>query len=365
MFDANWYSDIYSNGILVFMLLAAISLSQNKEKGFSAGANWTFAILITLFIGTRPISGVFWDTVNYAYSFERAAKGLSAGYADEGFNWLMETSAQFVNVETFFIICAAIYVISIAIGMQVIHRRWAYIATLCFVGAGSFMPYAANGIRNGMATSLVVLGIACYRKKILMILFFALAYSMHKSVLLPIACFLITGLWANPRIYTGAWFFCLFLSIVAGSAMASKIAALSPTNEEDMRLAEYLLAGSSGKYGGFRWDFILNAILPVLVSRYFAVKEALEDAFYKRLLCTYLVANAYWLLVMYASFSNRFAYLSWFLTAWVVIYPYLPPKQSVLMKGENWAKNLGPMLVFNYLSGTYIFYIINTLSKYI
>lgn len=365
MFDAYWYGDIYANTILVLILLSAISISQNKERGFNPLTNWFLAIGMTFFIGTRPISGVFFDTVSYANSFERAAKGLSAGYTDEGFNWLMETSSQFVNVETFFVICAAIYVISIAIGMQVIHGRWAYVATLCLVGAGSFMPYATNGIRNGMATSLVILGFACYRQKLFMILFFVLAYSMHKSSLLPIACFLIAGLWANPRTYTSFWIICLLATIVAGSTISSRLTTLSPASEEDMRLASYTEMGTSGKYGGFRWDFILNAIAPIVVSRYFAIKEALADPFYKRLLCTYLLANAYWLLMMYAGFSNRFAYLSWFFTAWVVIHPYLPPKESALMKGENWAKNLGPMLVFNYLSGTYIFYIINTLSKYI
>jgi hypothetical protein len=364
MFDAYWYGDIYANGVLILTLLAAIQLSQNKNSGFSPIANWSLAIMMTLFIGTRPISGVFWDTVNYAFSFERAAKGLEAGYTDEGFNWLMETSAQFVNVETFFVICAAIYVVPLAIGMQKIHGRWSYIAILCLIGAGSFMPYATNGIRNGMATSLVILGFACYRQKLFMILFFLLAYSMHKSVLLPIACFLIAGIWANPRTYVGIWILCLFTTIVGGSVIASRVTALTPVNEEDMRLADYVSMGSAGKYGGFRWDFILNAILPVIVSRHLAVKNALQDKFYQRLLCTYLAANAYWVLVMQVGFSNRFAYLSWFMTAWVVIYPHLPPKDSRLMGEENWANRCGFLLLFNYITACYSFYLINTFSKF-
>jgi surface polysaccharide O-acyltransferase-like enzyme len=34
-------------------------------------------------------------------------------------------------------------------------------------------------------------------------------------------------------------------------------------------------------------------------------------------------ANAFWILVIRANFSNRFAYLSWFMMALVIIYPLL------------------------------------------
>lgn len=35
----------------------------------------------------------------------------------------------------------------------------------------------------------------------------------------------------------------------------------------------------------------------------------------------YCVANAFWVLVINAAFSNRFAYLSWFLMPIVIMYP--------------------------------------------
>ena len=36
----------------------------------------------------------------------------------------------------------------------------------------------------------------------------------------------------------------------------------------------------------------------------------------------YLTANAFWILVIRSSFSNRFAYLSWFLMAIIIFYPF-------------------------------------------
>ena len=50
------------------------------------------------------------------------------------------------------------------------------------------------------------------------------------------------------------------------------------------------------------------------------------DPFYARLVNTYLLANALWVLVIQTSFSNRFAYLSWFMMPWVLLYPFVPGK---------------------------------------
>ena len=50
------------------------------------------------------------------------------------------------------------------------------------------------------------------------------------------------------------------------------------------------------------------------------------DPFYARLVNTYLLTNALWILVIHASFSNRFAYLSWFMMPWVLLYPFVPGK---------------------------------------
>ena len=51
-----------------------------------------------------------------------------------------------------------------------------------------------------------------------------------------------------------------------------------------------------------------------------------SDPFYARLVNTYLLANAVWVLAIHASFSNRFAYLSWFMMPWVLLYPFVPGK---------------------------------------
>ena len=80
---------------------------------------------------------------------------------------------------------------------------------------------------------------------------------------------------------------------------------------------------SSFAYTGFRWDFLLYSSTAVFASYYFRFKKAFNDDFYNRLSNTFLVANSIWILVIQASFSNRFAYLSWFMMGLIIIYPFL------------------------------------------
>ncbi|MBN1184997.1 MAG: hypothetical protein JXB49_22115, partial [Bacteroidales bacterium] len=46
------------------------------------------------------------------------------------------------------------------------------------------------------------------------------------------------------------------------------------------------------------------------------------DKLYVQIFNIYVAANAFWILVIRAAFSNRFAYLSWFLMGIVVFYPF-------------------------------------------
>ena len=90
----------------------------------------------------------------------------------------------------------------------------------------------------------------------------------------------------------------------------------------DDRLASYL-SGELSSDTRFRWDFLFYSAFPVFAGWYFIIKKQFNDKYYYHILNTYLICNAFWILVIRANFSNRFAYLSWFLMAFVIIYPLL------------------------------------------
>src|SRR5690606_25184293 len=87
-----------------------------------------------------------------------------------------------------------------------------------------------------------------------------------------------------------------------------------------------------GKFSstGFRWDFLLYSSTAVFAGWYYIVKRNYKDKIYFWLFNTYVFSNAFWILVIRANFSNRFAYLSWFMIGLVIIYPLL--KQQIIPK---------------------------------
>ena len=93
----------------------------------------------------------------------------------------------------------------------------------------------------------------------------------------------------------------------------------------DDRVTTYLTTLDSEKFTktGFRWDFLIYSMMPILLGYYIIVKRNIYDKPYIILLNTYIIANAFWVMIIRANYSNRFAYLSWFMYAVVLLYPLL------------------------------------------
>ena len=54
---------------------------------------------------------------------------------------------------------------------------------------------------------------------------------------------------------------------------------------------------------------------------YVCIKRQISDNWYNALCTVYCLCNAFWIIVIRSSFSNRFAYLSWFLYPIMIAYP--------------------------------------------
>lgn len=76
-----------------------------------------------------------------------------------------------------------------------------------------------------------------------------------------------------------------------------------------------------GGRGGFRMDFVVYSAMPILIGYYVKYKYKLKDKLYDIMLNIYLTCNGVWMLCMYAEFTNRIAYLSWFMYPIILIYP--------------------------------------------
>ena len=176
-----------------------------------------------------------------------------------------------------------------------------------------------------------------------------MAIMFHNTISLPLAAYILTLFVKNPKWYFIGWLLAIPLSIALGGFWENLFANLGFADE---RFSECLTGDKDAAFvnSGFRYDFLFYSSFPVIVGAYFIFKKKFIDLFYIQLFNIYLTANAFWILIIRANFSNRFAYLSWFLMPLIIIYPLI--KNSSIKKQH---KIIGLVLLF-YYAFTYFMY---------
>jgi len=302
-------------------------LFATSTQTFSRGMGLFLLIFICLYMGSRPISGgAFGDMGTYAQIYRKMQAGETLIIRkDKLFNYFMVACSKIMGPRSFFFLVAVLYTLPCYFFSKKYCGSYWYFVLFLFVASFMFWPYGTNGIRNGMATSLFILALCYYDRKILMYSIMVLAYFLHSSLLIPIAGFIVAGIYKNPKIYLYIWLVAIPLSLVGGGFWEGFFGGFG--FGDDTRAGDYLTKGNINNdnfaYTGFRWDFLFYSSFAVFGGWYYIFKKKLTDKFYIHLWGTFMIANAFWVLVIRANFSNRFAYLSWFLMAPVLAYPLL------------------------------------------
>lgn len=318
--------------IMLFVILNAYKSNIDESKNVNSKMILGYFLLFfsIFYMGMRPISWkYFGDMSTYAAAFEKYASGEKVEVQkDVFFEYFIEFCSKIMDVNTFFIVCATLYIVPMYFFSKKYFKNYWFYSLYIMIISVSFWAYGVNGIRNGIATSIFLLAIS-FERKVFTILLLFLAFSFHKSLLLPIAAYTVTLVYTNTKTYLGVWLFSIPISLVLGGFWESLFKSFGFF--EDERLSTYLTEADAEVMNqfsntGFRWDFLLYSMSGIYVGWYFIVKKGYEDKMYKHIFNTYVLANTFWILVIRASFSNRFAYLSWFLLGIVTIYPLLKLK---------------------------------------
>ena len=289
----------------------------------------------------------------YGLLFDSYAVGVNGQFKqDPGFDWLIKNMSIWFSKSTFFFVIAFIYVYSHYWASKKIFKDYWYYSFIIFIASFSFWSYGVNGIRNGVAAAVLLLAFSFERQKMIAILLAIISVSFHKSMLLPVSAYFITFLFNNSKYYFLVWLICIPLSLMTEGDFELYFASLGL---EDQRLS-YLTEGNINDDNfssiGFRWDFLIYSSIPVAVGFYFVIIKQFKDVLYQKLLCVYLLSNAFWILVIRANFSNRFAYLSWFMMGLVIVYPFL--KENTM---QNKPRMLGWVILI-YFSFTFVMNVI-------
>lgn len=299
------------------------------------------AVILTGFfiyyIGLRPVSGAsFGDMALYAMSYEHTT--LESTYYPISLHteWLWQNLTIFcahmgMNVNEYFFVIALIYYGSMFFCAWYLTRHNLWLTIMFFFTAFSTYSYGTNGIRNGMACSIVLVAICLlvdsngFKKTISLVLMF-LALGVHRSTMLPSVSALLTFYVVKDTKWAFRfWLISFALSLVFGNAAAAFFAALGFDNRLETYYQGQYKESTSEMFSsaGFRWDFWLYSAAPVAMIWYTTRKRHFTDLGYTMIANTYLLCNAFWIIVIRSSFSNRFGYLSWFIYPLVFAYPLL------------------------------------------
>lgn len=300
--------------------------SANNTSSLAGGLVLT--AFLTLIIGNRPLDFVFADTMAYAELYS-AVQG-NAFFFDWGAqnvifdNLLIWFASAGLPISLFFTIIAAIYFGCIFWACHKLFPNAPMLSYVVYLGAFSTFSYGTNGIKAGAAASIFIMALGYMDKKVLCAALMLVSFGFHHSMIMPIAAFVLTIFFKNPKWYYYGWFVCLLLAVLHVSYFQTLFAGMA-----DERGVSYLVGGDGAYITGFRLDFILYSAAPVIMGYVFEVKHKVRLSMtYSTLIHFYLTTNAIWMLCMYASFTNRIAYLSWFVYPIVVIYPFLDKLNS-------------------------------------
>ena len=301
-----------------------------KRKNYRKAVIFLMTFLIFL-MGFRPLD-VGGDTGAYISKYKQMMDGLYNLNEVMG-DWLFirfeYVCAQIMPVSLFFLIVAFLYVFLVYLACKRFMWNNATILLLFVMGAFSFFSYGVNGIRNGLATSFVVLALSYIdgnlKDKLLCVLFCFIAINSHMSTVLPIVAMVFAYLFKQPKLMFYIWGGALLCSILFGQSLSNLFSLIG----FDQRMSLYMSLDESGETedavaaARFRWDFLIYSFMPILLGWYCVFRKKICDLKYHLLLGTYIYANAVWVILIRIPFTNRFAYLSWFLYAIVLAYPLL------------------------------------------
>lgn len=330
MIDGGYYEGIYLTIITIYTIILSDKYSHYPDSRLSQKSvsskvpSIILTVFLIIFIGCRPLHSAFVDMWNYTQEYNvKIGKPFRYNPSTDNlifnnlFNYIISNR---IDLEIFFLIVAAIYFGGIYLYSRKLFPKDTLYSIIIYLGAFSTFSYGTNGIKAGAAASIFLIALAYFDKKIICTFLLFVSLGIHHSMIMSIVAFIICYFYRKPQFYLTIWFISLFIAFAHISFFQSIFQELA-----DEKGAQYLSLDPTQNIGystGFRPDFVLYSAFPVFIGYWVIIKHNYHSSAYNLIYCTYLLTNSIWMLCMYASFTNRIAYLSWFMLPAVLCYPF-------------------------------------------
>jgi hypothetical protein len=343
-----YYTTAYYITLSLVLVLFFLPRLIFKSIDFNNGTTlkiFTFIILAIsiLYIGLRDPVGnwrYFGDTSAYTRTFEEIQYGYKTEFTkDIGFYLYMKLIASFANIKVFYLITAFIYVYLPYLTFKKWFKDKAIYVLIAFVVSMSFWAFGINGVRNGLASSLFLFSLKFFDRKWYMFGLMVLSITFHKGMLLPFFAFLASRyVIKSENNVLLFWMITIPVSLLFRDALGNfaELVFSSDTIVQDDRASVYF-SEEGQKYqvsGQFRIDFIIYSAIAILIGYWTILKKGFKNQLYSQLFRTYVIANGLWILLIYAPYTNRIAYLSWFLMPIILMFPFISDFRQSIHKNK-------------------------------
>lgn len=318
----------YSPLIILFFLLF-VSAKKGRVVAISPWLTLLFAVIIVLAIAGYPVEPNTDKDLYETRYYNTLWYGMDLEYKDVG--WI---AYDFVcawlfgkHIYLFWFVTALLYVGSYCyFSISHFDNRRAFYFFLMTTGMLGFSVYGVHTIRQGLAIAFVIISLSKGINSFCRIILLVLAVSIHKSVFILCIAFVLARYLKNIKLFGALWCICLTISIFNIDFQS----LFEDFGFVDNRISEYGSGeGPSNDYKvGFRWDFLLYSILPLFFSFYYIIKKKFKNDMYSFMLSAYLITNSIWILVIRMPYTDRVAYLSWFMIPFITISPLLELPQK-------------------------------------
>lgn len=275
------------------------------------------AFITMFYLGFRSYE-VGTDSKTYKYLFEYLYSAQDSFYISRDFLWdLFNYSIAQVTDDSriIFLLTAIGYIYLPILGVRKHLNNNTLYFFMLFLISPNFFLYGTNGIRNGLAGSILLLSLRYYSHKsykqyVLMVI----GSLVHLSMAVPSALFFCSKYIKSLKFPLILWFLLLSISI-AGVNLLDYVPA---TN----RLSGYLDSNiSEGTIFDKLFNFFIYSMSPILLGIYIVFIRKISNELYDRLLVTYILSNCFYIIAINSVYSVRFAYVSEFLLPFLLVYP--------------------------------------------
>lgn len=348
--------------VLIYSV-TGISDGNDRQPGCAQKGNMLAPLIVatflTLWFGLRDHTlSMYGDSYLYDHSYKLIDPEMSGenNHIDWTSEWLfslISVTCRKLDIPStdYFTILSFLYIFPALWASRLFCPGRPMLAFLFIISSFSFLPFGLNGLRNGIACHLCLLAIALYLddKRITAGIIAFLILGIHRSVMLPVAAGIaaVTVI-RNPRTSLIIWLSSILISFFFGDFLTRLIMDIGVDDRMTLYAGDSLRGINHFSGTGFRWDFVIYSSIPIVFYCYVNIWKGLRDGWYNVIATIYMLSNAFWIIVIRAEFSNRFAYLSWFLMPIMLAYPLAN------MKVVEWQRSLSSIMLTVYLSITVI-----------